>query len=120
MPTVEKTTPGTVVVHGVGTFNPGTKKNVDSETAEYLTQERGGFEYASGDFPREGDAEDVDYEETSREPTDDAEPGDTICTCDPGQACDDCGGQCPTVKSDGDVCGRDRPCSYHDNNESDA
>lgn len=54
------------------------------------------------------DAEDL------RESTADAAPGEAVCTCDPGDACDVCGGKCPTVKSDGEVCGRDRPCSYHD------
>lgn len=45
------------------------------------------------------------------------EPGDTVCTCDPGEACDRCGGDCPTVKTDGEVCGGDRPCQYHDDQE---
>ena len=43
-----------------------------------------------------------------------SEPGESICSCDAGDACDACGGDCPVVKSDGEVCGRDRPCSYHD------
>lgn len=47
----------------------------------------------------------------------DLEPGDTVCTCEPGEACHRCGGYCPTVKHDGEVCGADRPCSYHDEAE---
>lgn len=73
MPTVEKTTPGTVVVHGVGTFEAGTQKNVDSDTAEYLTGERGGFEYVNDGFPREEDAEDVEYVESSEDATEASE-----------------------------------------------
>lgn len=37
-----------------------------------------------------------------------------ICTCDVGEACDRCGGDCPEVKTDDEVCGRERPCPYHD------
>jgi hypothetical protein len=43
-----------------------------------------------------------------------AKPGETICSCDVGDACDLCFGRCPAVKQDGAVCGRDRPCPYHD------
>lgn len=42
------------------------------------------------------------------------EPGDTACSCAVGDACDECGGKCSTVQTDGDVCGRERPCRYHD------
>lgn len=58
-------------------------------------------------------------EETEPDPSDADESGptaagDAVCTCDPGEACDACGGNCPTVKTDAEVCGRDRPCPYHD------
>lgn len=61
------------------------------------------------------DALDPDGAGGESEPPDtDTPPGEDVCTCDPGEACGSCGGDCPTVKADGDVCGRDRPCAYHD------
>lgn len=98
MPTVEKVRGGEVLVRGIDTrFSVGDRADVSDELAAYLCEERGDFERV--------------------EENDDLEPGDTVCTCDPGEACDRCGGDCPTVKTDGEVCGGNRPCQYHDDQE---
>ena len=127
MPTVRKTTPGTVTIHDAGTFHQGTTRDVPKDTADYLVEDRSDFERVhdggTGAFPSEEDATDVEYTETSEDATNESESigltegletGDNICTCDVDDACDACNGRCPTVKSDGDVCGRKRPCGYHD------
>ena len=44
MPTVRKQSPGRVTIHGIGTFEQGDTAEVDGETADYLTEERGDFE----------------------------------------------------------------------------
>lgn len=68
MPTVRKTTPGTVTIHDAGTFTKGTTRQVPQATADYLVEERGGFERVhdggTGAFPSEEDAKDVEFEET--------------------------------------------------------
>ncbi len=44
MPTVRKQSPGRVTIHGIGTFEQGDTAEVDGDTAEYLTEDRGDFE----------------------------------------------------------------------------
>jgi len=44
MPTVRKTTPGTVTIHNAGTFHQGTTRDVPKDTADYLVENRSDFE----------------------------------------------------------------------------
>jgi len=98
MPTVRKTTPGTVTIHNAGTFNKDTTREVSKDTADYLVAERGDFERVhdggTSAFPGEEDAQDVEFEETSE--------GDSE------------GEICGVEKANGETCGRPADdCPYH-------
>ena len=103
MPTVRKTTPGTVTIHDAGTFHHDTTREVDRETADYLVEERGDFERVHDGgteaFPSEEDATDVDFEET---PEDDS--AGEICGVEKanGETCERPADDCPYHDEDGD------------------
>lgn len=72
MPTVRKTSPGQVTVHGVGTFEQGGEQEVSAGDVEYLTEERGDFVEVFEAIPDESPSVE---EETEPEPdTGDSEP----------------------------------------------
>ena len=98
MPTVRKTTPGTVTIHDTGTFHQGTTRDVPKDTADYLVENRSDFERVhdggTSAFPSEEDAKDVDFEETSE----DASEGEI----------------CGVEKANGETCERPADdCPYH-------
>ena len=77
------------------TWTRGDVREVDDETGEHLLRKR--YFYR------------VDYDAAGEDPPDDA--SDANAGDDSDAVPDE---HCTTVKSDGDVCGRDRPCPYHD------
>jgi hypothetical protein len=54
---VEKTDPPNVTVRGIGSFSVGDTADVDADAAEYLVEERGDFEYVTGDGPADAETE---------------------------------------------------------------
>jgi hypothetical protein len=102
MPTVRKTTPGTVTIHDTGTFSKDTTREVSKDTADYLVEERGGFERVHDGgteaFPDEEDAQDVEFEESSQDAS-----GGEICGVEKanGETCERPADDCP-YHGDGD------------------
>ena len=88
-------------------LDPGDVARVPDGLAAYLVDERAGFEYADarGDGPPDT---------TPASEAADADAGDDSGRADSDDSDADPDDVCTTVKSDGDVCGRDRPCPYHD------
>lgn len=87
----------------------------DGRAEAFLSTWCGRNGYDREDVVVDADAGDEDDAEADAEDADEdaPAPGDRVCTCDVGEACDKCGGDCPTVKTDGEVCGRELPCPYH-------
>jgi len=83
-------------------------KREDMDLCTDCTGNSGGSDDAGdASAEAEGDGSDGDGDDVERV------PGEPVCTCDVGEACNRCGGDCPMVKSDGEVCGRELPCRYH-------